>query len=122
MLEVLVSKKNEEKKIALLENGNLVEYYEDNDISDRKEGNIYLGQVKDIVKGMQSAFVDIGIGKNSFIHLKDILPKVDETKTEKETKLNIEDVVKVNQKILVQIKKDSNAQKGARVSTYKYSK
>ena len=118
MLEVLVSKKNEEKKIALLENGNLVEYYEDNDISDRKEGNIYLGQIKDIVKGMQSAFVDIGLGKNSFIHLKDILPKVDETKNEVNTNLNIEDVVKPNQKILVQIKKDSNAQKGARVSTH----
>ena len=118
MLEILIEEKNKEERIALLENGNLIEYYEESDESDRKEGNIYVGTIKDIIVGMQSAFVDIGTEKNSFIHVKDILPKIDETKNKIDKDVNIKDLVKPGQKILVQIKKDSNEQKGARVSTH----
>ena len=118
MLEVFISKKEKQEKIALIENGNLVEYYEEDENTNRKEGNIYLGRVRDIIQGMQSAFVDIGTEKNSFIHLKDILPKVDEKKEEIDSNINIKDVVKTNQKLLVQVKKDSNDKKGARVSTH----
>ena len=118
MLEILIEEKNKEEKIALVENGNLVEYYEENEESNRKEGNIYVGTIKDIIVGMQSAFVDIGTEKNSFIHIKDILPKVDETKNEINKNISIKELVKPGQKILVQIKKDSNEQKGARVSTH----
>ncbi len=118
MVEVFVSKKGEQEKIALVENGNLIEYYEEDENTDRREGNIYLGRVRDIIQGMQSAFVDIGTEKNSFIHLKDILPKVDEKKEEINTNIQIKDVIKLNQKLLVQVKKDSNERKGARVSTH----
>ena len=118
MTELLIQKSKENKQIYLIENGRLVEYYEENDTTNRKEGNIYVGIVKDIIKGMQSAFIDIGTEKNSFIHLKDILPKIDETKQQYDEKININDVIKPNQKILVQVKKDSNEKKGARVSTH----
>ncbi len=119
MLEILVNKNKNDEKIALVENGNLIEYYESDETSERNEGNIYLGSIKDIVKGMQAAFVDIGTEKNSFIHVKDLLPKIDETKqTKKEEIPEIKEIIKPNQKILVQIKKDSNEQKGARVSTH----
>ena len=118
MLEILITKNKNQEKIALLENGILVEYYEDNEGLDRKEGNIYLGKVKDIIKGMQAAFIDIGTEKNAFIHLKDILPKIDETKEKINTDIDIKDIIKKEQKMLVQIKKDSNEQKGARVSTH----
>ncbi len=118
MLEILISRDNKERKIALLENGKLVEYYVDEEESIRKEGNIYIGIVKDIVKGMQSAFVDIGTEKNSFIHLKDILDKIDESKENINPKIDISDIIKTGQKLLVQVKKDSNLQKGARVSTH----
>ena len=67
-------------EIALLENGKLIEYYTDEENSTRREGNIYIGIVRNIIKGMQAAFVNIGTEKNSFIHLKDILPKIDEKK------------------------------------------
>lgn len=118
MFEILVNKNNEEKGIALVKNGKLVEHYIDDNSSIRKEGNIYIGIVKDILKGMQSAFVDIGTEKNSFIHLKDILPKIDEKKEKIEHNIDISKVIKNGQKILVQVKKDSNIQKGARVSTH----
>ena len=119
MLELLIQKDLDGKVIALVENGNLIEYYDEkNETEIRSEGNIYIGIVKDIIKGMQSAFVEIGTGKNSFIHIKDILPKIDETKNSHDSNIEIEDVIKTGQKLLVQVKKDNNEQKGARVSTH----
>ncbi len=118
MTEIFIQKSNDKREIALVEEDKLIEYYEENENSNRNEGNIYIGIVRDIIKGMEAAFVDIGTNKNSFIHLKDILPKVDETKTHEEQKLEITDVIKPKQKILVQVKKDSNFKKGARVSTH----
>lgn len=118
MTELFIKEQNDKREIALVENGKLIEYYEENDEKIRKEGNIYIGIVRDIVKGMQSAFVDIGTEKNSFIHLKDILPKVDETKESVKQDVDISEVAKKGDKILVQVKKDSNEKKGARVSTH----
>ena len=118
MTELLIQRNEENRQIYLIENGKLIEYYEEDGDTNRREGNIYIGVVKDIIKGMQSAFVDIGTEKNSFIHLKDILPKIDETKKQRDENINISDVIKPNQKILVQVKKDSNEKKGARVSTH----
>lgn len=118
MTEIIVQIGNNGKQIALIEKGKLIEYYEENQEYRRKEGNIYIGIVKDIIKGMQSAFVDIGTEKNSFIHLKDILPKIDETKQTQKENMEISKIVKPNQKLLVQVKKDSNEKKGARVSTH----
>ena len=118
MIELIVNKNKEEKIIAIIENGKLVEIYEENEQSQkaRNEGNIYLGIVKDIVPGMQAAFVDIGTEKNSFIHVKDVVPQVDE-KVEKRIDNKIKDVIKAGEKILVQIQKDSNDKQGARTST-----
>ena len=118
MIELIIQLNNSQKQIALVENGKLVEYYIENNETNRKEGNIYVGIVKDVVKGMQSAFVDIGTEKNSFIHLKDLLPKIDETKEKYDETIDISNVVKVGQKILVQVKRDSNEKKGARVSSH----
>ena len=119
MIELIVNKNKEEKIIAIIENGKLVEIYEENEQSQkaRNEGNIYLGIVKDIVPGMQAAFVDIGTEKNSFIHVKDVVPQVDE-KVEKRIDTKIKDIIKAGEKILVQIQKDSNDKKGARTSTH----
>ena len=118
MLELNIKKEEGKKYIALINDGILEEYYEENNESNRNEGNIYIGIVKDIIKGMQAAFVDIGTEKNGFIHLKDILPKVDETKEKQNTDVKIEDILKIGQKMLVQVKKDSNEKKGARISTH----
>ena len=119
MIELIIDKNKDMKTIAVVENGKLVEIYEENEENKnaRNEGNIYLGIVKDIVPGMQAAFVDIGTEKNSFIHVKDVIPQVDE-KIEKKIDAKIKDVIKSGQKILIQIQKDSNDKKGARTSTH----
>ena len=118
MITIIINSQKEKNQLALIEDGKLTEYYEDEMEETRKEGNIYIGIVKDIVKGMQSAFVDIGCEKNSFIHLKDIMPKIDETKEKIDNSMDITKVIKPNQKLLVQVKKDSTEKKGARVSTH----
>ncbi len=71
--------------------------------------------------GMQSAFIDIGDKRNTFIRLKDLLPKVDETKENIDSNLDkydITDFAKTDMKILVQVKRDGTESKGARVSTH----
>ena len=119
MIELIINKENQDKKICLVENGKLLELYEENleDVEQRNEGNIYVGIVRNIIPGMQSAFVDIGTEKNSFIHAKDIDKKIDETKEKIETE-DIKKLIKLNDTILVQVKKDSNNKKGARISTH----
>lgn len=67
-----------------------------------------------------AAFVDIGEEKNAFLHIKDVLPKVSEVtgnKNEKLGKSDIKKYVKVGMPIIVQVKKDKNEIKGARIST-----
>ena len=118
MLELFIKRIEKQRQIILVEDGKMIEYYEEGEEDNKNEGNIYIGVVKDIVKGMQAAFVDIGIEKNSLIHLKDILEKKDEKKEKTNINQDISTVIKPNQKLLVQIKKDSNEKKGARISTH----
>lgn len=122
MKEIVINvDNNQNKTIMLVENGNLLEQYEENSKTKRLEGNIYVGKIQNVLQGMQAAFVDIGEKKNTFIHIKDILPKVDTKKDDPEEAVknnNIKDIVKVGMKVLVQVKRDSTNKKGARVSTH----
>ena len=119
MIQIIINKTENTKTIAVVENGKLIEVYEENKehIHERNEGNIYVGIIKDIIPGMQAAFIDIGTEKNSFIHVRDIVPQVDE-KVEKKIEPKIKDIIKPKQKLLVQVQKDSNDKKGARPSTH----
>lgn len=122
MLELIIDKNKECETVCLVENGKLLERYKNNEETkkNRLEGNIYAGKVTDIVPGMQAAFIDYGDNKKGFIHFKDAVPQVDE-KVEKlsiPSDKDIRTVLKPNSKILVQIKKDSNDKKGAKVSTH----
>lgn len=119
MKEILINKEAKKKDILLLEDGELKEKYTESDNTNRIEGNMYVGQVKDVLQGMQAAFVDIGLKKNTFIHLKDILPKIDVTKEKEDfTKENVKKILKPGMPILVQVKKDFTNSKGAKVSTH----
>ena len=118
MLELIIKRMGQERQIVLIEDGKIVEYYKEDEEENKNEGNIYIGIVKDIVKGMQAAFVDIGIDKNSLIHLKDILEKKDEKKQKVNLHQGIRNLIKANERLLVQVKKDSNEKKGARISKH----
>lgn len=120
MKEIIINTTEDKNIIVLTENGSLLEKYEEYDNLQRLEGNIYLGIITDILPGMQAAFVDIGDGKNAFLHIKDILPKVSNktgNKNEDLNKYNIKDYVKVGMPVVVEVKKDKTDKKGAKVST-----
>ena len=109
MNEIIINQEENIKSVLLLTNGILVEKYQYDNEKKEIEGNIYVAIIKDILVGMEAAFVDIGENKNAFIHLEEILGK----------NYSKEDVkkLKVGNSIIVQVKKDAIDSKGARVVT-----
>lgn len=101
MQEIRIKVDTNEKVVTLIEDYNIVERYIIKN-QDNIEGNIYIGSIKNIVPGIKAAFVDIGKEKNAFIHFEDLY------------KINEE--IKLNKKILVQVQKNPIKQKGAKLT------
>ena len=122
MQEIIINVDEDKNKIvALMENGKLVEKYDEVRGQNRLEGNIYIGKVENVLYGMQAAFVNIGEEKNTFMHIRDVMPRVsNETgnKNEMLSKHDIKNYIKQGMPVLVQVKRDSTNKKGARVSTH----
>ncbi|MCF0211103.1 MAG: ribonuclease E/G, partial [Bacteroidales bacterium] len=123
--------------IALLEDKRLVELHREQPNADYTAGDIYLGQVKKIMAGLNAAFVDVGSGKDGFLHYLDLGNQFNKLNDfvgkcisgNKEGALNskkqipelqknglISDVVKQGQPILVQVTKEPISTKGPRLS------
>ena len=118
MKELIIFNEEHKKIIALVENEELVEKYEEDEEDKSIEGNIYVGKVQNIITGLQSAFVNIGEKRTAFIHSKDILPKVDITKNEKQEIPNINKLIKPGDPIIVEVKREAVDKKGPRLSTH----
>ncbi|GIX07660.1 MAG: hypothetical protein KatS3mg115_2063 [Candidatus Poribacteria bacterium] len=126
--EIVVSEDEYEARAALLEEGRLVEFYLERKDTEQILGNIYKGRVASVLPGMQAAFVDIGIGKNAFLHISDLQTHVNEYgEIERNVdpsgrggrnRIPIEQILKKGQEILVQIEKESIGTKGPRVTGY----
>ena len=119
MYNILIDKENENTVVAVVQDGELVELYNEKNTEKRLEGNIYLGKIKDIIPGMQSTFIDIGEEKNALVHIKDIIPKASNVTGnvyEDTSKYDIAKIVKTGDEILVQVKRDCNEQQGPRVT------
>lgn len=69
--EILVQSHPEATVVALVEDGRLAEIHLERTAGRRLVGNIYKGRVANILPGMQAAFVDLGIGRNGFLYLKE---------------------------------------------------
>jgi ribonuclease G len=107
---------NRETRIAVVENGELVELMIERPEKRRLVGSIFKGRIVNVLPGMQAAFVDIGIGKNAFLYIDDILPANDTHQPH--PKPSIEQLVKVGEQIIVQVTKEPLGSKGARVTTH----
>ncbi|MBE0475536.1 MAG: Rne/Rng family ribonuclease [Coriobacteriia bacterium] len=111
--EMLVSHDMSETRVALLEDRELVELYVERP-KRSVVGNVYLGKVKDVLPGMQAAFVDIGLEKNAFLYVDEVVaPEGLEDLPRRE----ISALLKPGQQIMVQVLKDAMGTKGARVTT-----
>lgn len=118
MKELVILNSENRRIIALIEDEELVEKYEEDENNKSIEGNIYVGKVQNVLTGLQSAFVNIGEKRNAFIHVKDILPKIDITKNEEVEKEPINKLIKPGDPIIVEVKKEAVDKKGPRLSTH----
>jgi len=114
-----------ETRAAILEDGELVELFVELPENERMVGDIYLGRVVNVVRGMQAAFVDIGQGQDAFLHFSDIGNTLAEygayldlESAEVETQRSSRrPIPRDGQQILVQIIKEPIGKKGSRITT-----
>jgi len=77
--EMIVSVNGREKKIAILDNGRVSEFYiERGEENSGIAGNIYKGRVQRVLPGMQSAFVAIGLERDAFLYVSDFFDEEEE--------------------------------------------
>jgi len=76
--EILISTSPHETKIALLEDGQLVEFYVEREREIGLAGSIYKGRVTRVLPGMQSAFVDVGLERDAFLYVSDYFEELEE--------------------------------------------
>lgn len=121
--EIIVDINPYQTRVVLLEDGSPSEIYIERRGRERLVGNIYKGKVQNVLPGMQAAFVDIGLERNAFLYAGDIqIDRSDftfhgEQNDIKPAALNIKDIVKPGQEVMVQIVKEPVGTKGARVTT-----
>jgi len=121
--QILINALTKEVRIAVLEEGELVEFYVERKENRGIVGNIYKGRVLKIVPAVQAAFVDIGEERKAFLYVKDAV-NIDFDEDEflddepPEVELPpIEEVLSEGQEILVQVAKEPIGTKGPRVTT-----
>lgn len=119
--EILIDREKGLTRVAILEDEELCEFYLEREGAEKLAGNIYKGRVQNVLRGMQAAFVDIGTGKNAFLYLGDEGPdKRDLAFPGQEALVPAarQERVVANQDLLVQVVKEPDGTKGARLSTH----
>jgi ribonuclease G len=112
--ELLVSVDPGEKRVAVIEDGVVVEVYLERPEQRSIAGNVYLGTVDNVLPGMEAAFVEIGLEKNGFLYVDEIVgPELEGRKGARK----IQDLIQRGQTVLVQAVKDPMKTKGARLTT-----
>ena len=132
--DILLNIETKEIRYAHLKGGVLTDLIIERKKTRQLTGNIYRGKVTNILHNIQSAFIDINEGENGFIHMSDIIENtkkfeqlfdmdfdldydiqsVGERKTQKR---NIEEIMKIDQPVLVQVVKEPIGTKGARLTS-----
>ncbi len=139
--DILINATPYENRIALVENGNLVEFHLERPSEKSLVGNIYCGRVVRVLPGMQAAFVDIGLERTGFLFVNDVhvsamdieqrlstdqercrqialQPSQQDERSPAGEVSSIEELLKEGQEILVQISKEPIGSKGARLTCH----
>jgi ribonuclease G len=123
---ILINVTFNETRVAVTENGALVELYIERKSNPRTVGNIYKGKVGKVVPGMQAAFIDLGLEKSGFISVEDVyedsfleffLEEDEREHQKKRGKFPIQDMLREGQEVLIQVLKESTSGKGAKLSS-----
>src|SRR5437764_5321179 len=127
--ENVINATKHESRIAVLDEGQVVELWVERTRQRTIVGNIYKGRVTKVLPGMQSAFVDLGLERDGFLYVSDVIDDIEDfdTNGENEASLNdvtpqarpeISDLLREGQEVLVQVSKDTIAGKGARITSH----
>ena len=127
--EIVINATNYESRIAVLDEGHIVELWVERTRHRTIVGNIYKGRVTKVLPGMQSAFVDVGLERDAFLYVSDVLEDFEESDSESRDDLQLDDVttrpetsisdlLREGQEIVVQVSKDTIAGKGARITSH----
>jgi len=130
--EILVNASPRETRVAIIEDGQLVELLVDRPDARRMVGDVYLGKVEAVLPGIQAAFVNIGTEKSAFLHAADVVVEDAEVSEEDDDEEEeggegggrrgrrevrpIQDLLKRGQELLVQVTKEPISTKGPRVT------
>ena len=130
MQEILVNIESKEVRVAHLKHGRLNDLVIERKRERQTTGNIYKGRVTNILHNIQSAFIDVNEGENGFIHLSDILENTrkleeafdmdlggDKEETEEPANVKIDQLLKPDQYVIVQVVKEPIGTKGARLTS-----
>lgn len=134
MHEILLNIESKEVRYAHLKNGQLHDLIVERKKERQLTGNIYKGRVTNILHNIQSAFIDINEGENGFIHISDIIENTKkfeqvydmdfdldtdskESDSKKLQNVDIQQVMKADQPVLVQVVKEPIGSKGARLTS-----
>lgn len=120
--EILINVTPRETRVAIVENGLLQEIHIERASRLGLVGNIYKGRVSRVLPGIQAAFVEIGLERTAFLHAADIMTATDapmepEVDASKRQPVDINQLVREGQEVLVQVIKDPLGSKGARLTT-----
>jgi ribonuclease G len=139
--KLVISETPHETRVALLEDGTIVELFIEREDDSDVTGNIYKGRVQRVLPGIQAAFVDIGLSQAAFIYVDDVVchqtkefdhlifpdqdceeEELDLEENEMSTthlyrQFQIEDLITEGQEIMVQVAKSPMGTKGARVTS-----
>ena len=112
---IFIDSKDDIEKVGIVEEGQLVEIYTNEEDNRKQAGNIYRGKVVNVLQGMEAAFVDIGKGKNAYLYVKDAMPK---DLMYRNIEIKIDDIIKCGEDVIVQVLKESSGNKGPKVTTH----
>jgi ribonuclease G len=128
--KLVISVEKLERRVALLEDGQLEEYNVERNTSRNIVGSVYKGKVKNIEQGLKAMFVDIGFEKNAFLHFWDAIPAALDSGIEeidrptnkrgqkkRITAKDIPSIYPVGSDVIVQVTKGPIGTKGPRVTT-----
>ena len=130
--EMIICSNDHETRVAILEDDLVSEIFVERERQRGVVGNIYKGRVSKVLPGMQSAFVDIGLERDGFLYVSDVVneefekldpdedaeEKKDEAAKGAREEPKIEDLVREGQEVLVQVAKEPLGTKGARLTSH----
>src|SRR6185369_8971640 len=133
--EMIVSSNGHETMVAILEDDLVAEVFVERERQRGVVGNVYKGRVSKVLPGMQSSFIDIGLERDGFLYVAEVIDTLEEfEKLESDdeaggkgksrenardrAKQKIEELLKEGQEILVQVVKEPLGTKGARLTSH----